>query len=271
MDNALSNQSFYALNRGKHLSEIFLLPKNEATIYVSTHLELGESDLLHYHDEPHLTFILNGGVIDKRPSLENERLSGDLMFFHAGESHQTISTSFPTKYISIQFQSDFYKKNSIIESQIQSSIKKTPTAKFNMLKIYKELFVSDEFSKTTIEMLTHSFFDNDTVENKKIPVWLKSVVEYLNDNWNQDISLEELANVVNVHPKTISKYFPRFFNCTFGEYRRKIKVEKSLSLIKCSKLSLTDVAYECGFYDQSHFTATFRDLTGFLPKQFKKL
>lgn len=270
MNSALSNQTFYALNRGKHLSEIYVLPKKEATIYVSTHSELGESDLLHYHDEPHLTFILNGGVVDKRKYLENELFSGELMFFHAGEPHQTISKSFPTKYISLQFQSDFYRQNSDVEQKIKSSLKKTPNAKFSMLKIYSELFFNDEFSQTSIEMLTFNIFA-ENIDSKNFPVWLKHIVEYLNDNWNQEISLEELANVVNVHPKTISKYFPKYFNCTFGEYRRKIKIEKSLSLIKTRQKSLTDVAYECGFYDQSHFTATFKGLTGFLPKQFQKI
>lgn len=270
MQQALSNQSFYALNRGKHLSEIYVLPKKEATIYVSTHSELGESDLLHYHDEPHLTFILNGGVVDRRKCFENELFSGELMFFHAGEPHQTISKTFPTKYISLQFQSDFFRRNSDIEQKIKSSLKKTPNAKFSMLKIYSELFFNDEFSQSSIEMLTLNLFA-ESDENKCFPAWLKQIVEYLNDNWNQEISLEELANVVNVHPKTISKYFPRFFNCTLGEYRRKIKIEKSLSLIKTHKKSLTDVAYDCGFYDQSHFISTFKQLTGFRPKQFQKL
>jgi len=271
MNPALSNQSFYALNRGKHLSEMFCLPKDEASIYVSTHFELGDSDLLHYHDEPHLTFILDGGVVDKRKSIDAERFAGELMFFHAGESHRTISKVFPTRYVSLQFQSDFFKQNPTIESTLKSSIEKNPNAKLTLLKIYKELSVNDEFSDCSVEMLLLNLLERKSASKNARPKWLKTILELLNDKWNEELSLNDLAIAANVHPKTISKYFPKYFACTLGEYRRRLKIEKSLSLIKTSKLSLTEIAYQCNFFDQSHFTRTFKQLTGFLPKQFQKL
>lgn len=52
---------------------------------------------------------------------------------------------------------------------------------------------------------------------------------------------------------------------------RKLKVEKSLRLIKAARLSLTGVAHERGFSDRSRFTRTFKRFTGFLPSQYKKL
>ena len=270
MNSVLPNNSFYSLNRGKHLSETFSLPKNEATIYVSTHLELGDSDLPHFHDEPHLSFVLNGGMIDKRKSVEAERVSGELMFFHAGEPHRTISKIFPTKYVSLQFHKDFFRQNPNLEAALKISVEKTLEAKFSVLKIYKELAVNDEFSANSIEMLLLNLI-NEKTANKNRPHWINKIIEILNDRWDEEISLNDLANVTQVHPKTISKYFPRYFNCTLGEYRRKIKIEKSLSLIKSSKLSLTEIAYECGFYDQSHFTGAFKQLTGFRPKEFQKI
>jgi AraC family transcriptional regulator len=266
MNSVLSNQSFYALNRGKHLSEIFALPNDAASVYVSTHFELGRSDLLHYHDEPHLTFIFGGGVIDKRQTFEKERFGGDLMFFRAGEAHQTISKIFPTKYVSLQFQPDFFKQN----PHLESSVEKNFSAKISLLKIYRELTINDEFSAPSLEILLQNLIDSPA-DGKVFPNWLKKIIELLNDRWNEEISLEDLARAAEVHPKTISKYFPRFFGCTLGEYRRKIKVEKSLALIKSAEFSLTDIAYQCDFYDQSHFTKTFKNLTGFLPKEFQKL
>lgn len=248
------------------MSEIFPLPKNAASVYVSTHFELGRSDLLHYHDEPHLTFILNGGVIDKRKPFENERFGGELMFFRAGEPHQTISKMFPTKYVSLQFQSDFFKQNPHLELAIENNF----DSKISLLKIYRELTINDEFSETSLEILLQNLIQSPA-DGKIFPAWLKKIVELLNDRWNDEISLEDLAFAAEVHPKTISKYFPRFFGCTLGEYRRRIKIEKSFALIKSAKFSLTDIAYQCNFYDQSHFTKTFKDLTGFLPKQFQKL
>lgn len=271
MNSALTIQKYLALNQGRYQREVVKLPRIGSCLYLTTHHETAATDLLHYHETAHLSFVLNGGVIDKRKSSEDERISGELMFFRAGEPHQSIYRGFPVRNINIELNSGFFLENQIDERSLSDSFVKTPNAKFSMLKIYKELSANDEFSDSSIELLLLNLINYTDFQEKIRPVWLNKIVELLHDNWNQEISITDLANVTKVHPKTISKHFPRYFNCTLGEYRRNLKVEKALSLIKSSKLSLTEIAYECGFYDQSHFTGIFKQLTGLRPKQFKKL
>jgi AraC family transcriptional regulator len=271
MNSGIPYESYFQLSCGTPELEKFTLPQNIGSVSLSTLYEIGNSDLLHYHDEPHLTFILNGGVLDKRKNIADIKDCGEMMFFHAGEPHQTINQSYPTKYITLQFESAFLSKNSTVETAVKSSIEKNAKAKFNLLKIYKEMAIADKFSPSSLEMLFYNLIDESNVVRNGRPNWLNKVVELLHENWNLEISLDELSLAADVHPKTISKYFPKHMNCTLGEYRRRIKIEKSFSMIKSSKTSLTDVAYDCGFYDQSHFTATFKQLTGFRPMQFKNL
>lgn len=271
MNSALSIQKYLALNQGRYLREMVKLPQIKSNVFVTTHLETAATDLLHYHETVHLSFVLNGGIIDKRKTSETEIISGELMFFHAGEPHQSIYCGFPVKNISIELESDFFRENFITETTLKNAITQSPNIKFTMLKIYKELSKDDEFSDSSIELLLLSLINDNNFNEKTRPLWLNKIIELLHDNWNEEISINDLANCVNIHPKTISKYFPRYFACTLGEYRRKIKIEKSLSLIKTSKSSLTEIAQECGFYDQSHFTGAFKQLTGFRPRQFRKL
>lgn len=271
MDSGLSIQSYLALNQGRYLSERIKFPQINGSVYVTTHLETAATDLLHYHETTHFSFVLNGGVVDKRKNFDAERLSGELMFFHAGEPHQSIYKGFPCKNVNIELESDFFQDNFITEADFKSSIEKNPNAKLTLLKIYKELSVNDEFSGCSAEMLLLNLLEIRSVSKNARPKWIKVILELLNDKWNEEISLNDLAIAANVRPKTISKYFPKYFACTLGEYRRRLKIEKSLSLIKTSKLSLTEIAYQCDFFDQSHFTRTFKQLTGFLPKQFQKL
>ena len=109
------------------------------------------------------------------------------------------------------------------------------------------------------------------LENKR-PEWIDKIAELLNDKWNEEVTLQDLSMLADVHPITVSKHFSKYFACTFGEYRRRQKVEKALQLIRASKFSLTEIAYECGFYDQSHFHPhILRKLTGFLPKHYENL
>lgn len=253
------------------MSEMVNIPRLSTRVFATTHLETASTDLLHYHETAHLSFVLNGGMIDKRKTGETEMTPGNLIFFYSGAMHQSIYKGFPVKNLTIELESDFFRENFITESKFKTALTKSTKAKFTLLRIYKEMLKSDEFSNDSIEMLLLSLVGDKDLHEKSRPVWINKLVQILNDNWNKEISVSDLANEVGVHPKTISKFFPRYFACTLGEYRRRLKVEKSLSLIKSSKNSLTDVSYQCGFYDQSHFTSVFKELTGFRPKQFKKL
>ena len=118
-----------------------------------------------------------------------------------------------------------------------------------------------------LDLISHSKNRYAGVE----PNWVNVLSELLNDRWNENMTLPELSRFADVHPVTISRYFKRYFNSTLGEYRRKLKIEKSISLVKKRELSLTEIAFICGFADQSHFTRNFKQITGFLPNEFRNL
>ncbi len=271
MNSALPMESILDLNSGKFSREIAVLPDSKGQLTTTTVKENGLTDLLHYHEKLHLSFVLNGGIIDKRQTSETERVSGELMFFHAGEPHQTIYKLFPTTSINLELSNFLFSEKPIDEATLKNSVTKNPKAKFVLLKIYKELLILDEFSDCSIEMLLMNLFENGNTTISSRPDWLKTVLELLNDNWNEPFSLKDLAKVANVYPTTISKYFPKYLSCTLGEYRRRLKIEKSLGFIKTSALSLTEIAYQCGFADQSHFTRTFKQMTNFLPSDYETL
>ena len=108
-------------------------------------------------------------------------------------------------------------------------------------------------------------------QKERLPSWVKTIRALLQDRCTEKITLQELAAVADVHPVTISKYFPAYFSCTLGDYMRKLNVEKALRLIKDPGVSLSGVTYACGFADQSHFIRTFKHYTGFLPAAYQKL
>lgn len=232
-------------------------------------LENYSPERLHFHENAHLNFVLDGGIIDKRQKSETEKQAGDLMFFHAGEPHQTLYKRLPEINISFEISDSYFTDKSFGAIRQIESLGKNLNTKFFAIKIYKELAIQDEFSESSIEMLLLNMLSAETANFR--PKWLDKVIELLNDNWDKPISLNDLATAANVYPTTISKHFPKYISCTLGEYRRRLKIEKSLSLIKTTNQSLTEIAYQCGFHDQSHFTRTFKHLTDFLPRQYETL
>jgi AraC family transcriptional regulator len=83
-------------------------------------------------------------------------------------------------------------------------------------------------------------------------------------------SLNQLSVMLGLHPVTISRQFHHYYACTLGEYIRKLRVEKALTLIKEREHSLTEIAFASGFADQSHFIRAFKRFTGLLPLAYKK-
>lgn len=260
------------LSKGNYSGKVFEISQSDGLIAdVTSYLEGDDSGFPHYHENSHISFMLKGGNLEKRKSSEFERFPGQIMFFHSGEVHQSITKLFPSKNINLEIDSRFLRENAIEESDISRAITDNPNAKFIMLRVYKELTANDALSDSSINMLLLNLIASSPKNNSSLPEWLKTISEILNDRWDERLSLKDLSNATGVHPVTISRYFPQYFSCTLGEYSRKLKIEKSLNLIKTTQLSLTEIAYACGFSDQSHFTRTFKHLTGFLPNSYEKL
>ena len=89
--------------------------------------------------------------------------------------------------------------------------------------------------------------------------------------WLDEDIATEYSTVLNLHPVYICQVFPKYFRTSFGEYIRLLKLQNAVHLFLHKQMLLTEVAYECGFADQSHFTRSFKEVYGLTPKAFKKL
>jgi len=106
---------------------------------------------------------------------------------------------------------------------------------------------------------------------KKIPAWVRELKELLQDHIDTNLSLKELSKDLEVNPSYLSREFSKYFDdLSFGEYIRRLRIEKAKELIEGGNYSLTEIAYLTGFSDQSHFTRIFKKYTGRNPSAFKK-
>lgn len=229
------------------------------------------NDAWHCHENAHISFVLKGGCSERKKD-RYERLPGKVTFYISGEPHQIINMH-NSVHVNLEMDDSFFNRFHFTEDVFSKTVCKTPDATFLMLKVYKELMADDDLVSTSIQMLLLEFLHRaEKWRNEdKVPEWMARVHELMNDRWSEKLALAELSEAAGVHPVTISHYFPQYFACTFGAYMRKLKIEKALALLKSTHYSLTDIACECGFFDQSHFTRTFKELTGFLPACYQRL
>jgi YesN/AraC family two-component response regulator len=108
---------------------------------------------------------------------------------------------------------------------------------------------------------------------RKIPEWAKELKEIIQDqiDTNLTLSLKEVSQSLNVHPSYLSREFSKYFdNLSFGDYIRKLRIQKAVQLLNDSSHSLAEIAYLTGFSDQSHFNRIFKKYTGKNPSEYRK-
>jgi len=99
---------------------------------------------------------------------------------------------------------------------------------------------------------------------------LSSVIDYIHDNLNLELSLNELAAVAGLSPSHFNTLFKEATNQTAHQFVVQCRVEYAMSLLANRKLSLAEVASQAGFYDQSHMARCMRRVVGVTPATVKR-
>jgi hypothetical protein len=114
-------------------------------------------------------------------------------------------------------------------------------------------------------------FIKNKSSTKKTPDWVEELKHIIQDQVDTNLNLTDISKTLDINPSYLSREFSKYFNnLSFGEYIRKLRIEKAIELINLNTYSLTEIAYLTGFSDQSHFTRIFKQHTGKSPSTYKK-
>ncbi|MGH1336576.1 MAG: helix-turn-helix domain-containing protein [Aureispira sp.] len=95
--------------------------------------------------------------------------------------------------------------------------------------------------------------------------------EVIEAHYFSNISLEELAQLTNQSLSTFKRAFKKLYKTSPATYLRDKKLEKAVELLETTNWRATDIAYDCGFGDVSHFSKTFKNKYGVSPTAYKLL
>ena len=95
-------------------------------------------------------------------------------------------------------------------------------------------------------------------------------LEYIDSHFNEKLTLEDLGKLVGLNPCYLAELFRKEMNVTFGTYLTDLRIATAKALLTRTEYSFSKIAYSLGFCSQSHFCASFRKLTGFTPREYRR-
>lgn len=102
-------------------------------------------------------------------------------------------------------------------------------------------------------------------------VRINQVTTYINDHLQQTLSLEALARVAGFSPYHFHRLFKKETGETLNEFVTRRRLERAIALMKASRrLSLTQIAIECGFSELSDFSRAFKQRYGISPSRWDR-
>ena len=230
----------------------------------------------HAHELSHFCFVLAGNYREKIGRTLFERGPATLVYYPPdvshGEEHFTNGRHF---LVEIDFKNlervrDYGKHLS------EPALLNDGSALWLAARMYQEFSERDAFSALVLESISTELLVNASrqrtlVVERKPPVWLAQVKESLRENFSTPPGLDELAKTVHVHPTHLARVFRKFERCTVGDYIREVRINYARQRMLGSSEPLVEIALAAGFADQTHFTRSFKRITGMTPTEFRRI
>lgn len=202
------------------------------------------SELIKLRDKPKILKIIKDKQLfeyTNELSIENKR--NDLIIWNAIYSKEIIKNGVATKYLHPIY-NKFYNKISTL-----NNLKDLQNLELDMVNTYVNLLIYD------VEVT------NNFVINK--------ILKHLHLNIESEISLEKLAEDLNLSASYISSCFKKQMGISIMKYAKKIRIDRAKVLLTTTDISILDLSVSLGFYDQSHFSKTFKKFTGVSPSKYR--
>lgn len=106
-------------------------------------------------------------------------------------------------------------------------------------------------------------------ETKVEPQTVSKVRRYVEEHFDEPITLTEAAKVVNTSVRYFCKVFKNYTGITFVDYLTRLRVEKSKDLLLNPNRRISEAAFEVGFESLTQFNRSFKKHTGMTPTEFR--
>lgn len=95
--------------------------------------------------------------------------------------------------------------------------------------------------------------------------WKIDILDFLNENYMDDLTMEEIASYTGRSLATFKRDFKKISNLTPQKWLVQRRLEAAYDILKQGSRKITDVCFDVGFKDRTHFSKAFKEYYGFNP------
>ncbi len=227
----------------------------------------------HTHEAASFSLVLQGAYTENYEQKSRFCQPSTIVIHPPQESHSVDFSDTKSRILNIKINPQRYQQ--ICE---YSKVLNYPKSLLNretiylINRLYREFSRKDEVSALAVEGLILEILaevSREKTAQEKLPHWIKEVDDYLRSNFAKSFTLEEIAEIADVHSVHLSRVFREKYGCTIGEFVRKLRIEFACRQIK-KATPISEIALVAGFADQSHFTRVFKSQLGITPTEYRK-
>lgn len=237
----------------------------------------------HWHNDIEIYLVLSGVL---SITVENESyhlIEDDIILVNSGQIHEIEGNN--NVVVILQINQSFYRKSLEGASFICNSSAYYNKAKFHALKriIAKiiqinyndredhELLIVSLSYQLMLE-LVKNFKNNEEksgATSSKSLQRLGSIIQYMNEHYAEDITLEQIAEREYLSPAYLSHYFKLNMNITIFNYLTVIRMNHAVNDLLTTSMTIEQIAANNGFANSRYFVNTFKKQFGMLPRQYR--
>jgi AraC family transcriptional regulator len=244
----------------------------------ATEVRFGAGDVLHphSHDRPILAVMLSGSFDTAIAGRRFECLPDCAWTEPCEERHANYIGRRGARVLAIQPDPHDHALFGTIERLIEAVAHvRDPLISLDARRVLAEMDRGDALARLAIDallvgMLVRVSRSQGSHLERRAPLWLDRVRERLHDEFRSPPSLAGLAETAGVSPTHLCHVFRTQLGTTVGEYVRRVRANWSAEQLRMTDQSLSAIAVEAGYADQSHFTRETRRLLGARPSEFRR-
>ena len=246
----------------------------------------------HWHPECEIIRILSGSFTLSLDGQSHECNPGDVIFvndgqLHGGTPHNCIYECFlfdmkyllKNNHVLAHRINNFTSHTDVIRSYLSEEddglhevLSDLSTSMSNKDSGYEFSVLGALYSFIGI-IIRRSLYTHELVPlvgNTHSLQHLKDVLDHIEYHYNEDITLQDLADIANMNHKYFCRFFKEMTQRTPIDYLNYYRIECACNMLLNSDKSIADIAVACGFSDTSYFIRTFKKYKATTPKQYTK-